>query len=393
MDNAGVTHELHYIVAYGQIVAIFEKKSSGQSNMYYVHTDHLGSLNVFTDANGSIVQECSYDAWGNRRDPATLQNYTTPPANLITDRGFTGHEHMDAFKLINMNGRIYDPVLGRFLGPDLFVGDPLSTQDYNRYSYVLNNPLLFTDPTGYYRASQIINSYDWDTYYLAALSDGYLGGMYNFMVSFDRQSNNVNYNGKIYWTEQGVGYMDEENNPVIFGIRHIININNGFNRNNNKTLNIGEQGGEIAHNGEREHGESPLLTVGEYAGYVGYGNHTLGFWAEKTADITYKYGQRVNGVVKSAAQLTAENAKLWGTIGKNFAKVGGYTGAIVNGARGVYDITQGNYGKGTFELIKAGGYTTGLYLLGVNPALGGSILLITGIVDLGGDVYEYFSKP
>ena len=52
---SGVTRELHYIVAYGQIVAIFEKKSSGETNMYYVHTDHLGSLNVLTDESGNIT--------------------------------------------------------------------------------------------------------------------------------------------------------------------------------------------------------------------------------------------------------------------------------------------------------------------------------------------------
>jgi len=121
--------------------------------MYYVHTDHLGSLNVLTNASGAIVQETSYDAWGNRRDPATLQNYATPPINLITDRGFTGHEHLDAFKLINMNGRIYDPALGRFLSPDNYVQSADFTQSYNRYSYCMNNPLMFTDPSGWYRVA------------------------------------------------------------------------------------------------------------------------------------------------------------------------------------------------------------------------------------------------
>ena len=153
-DVAGATRELHYIVAYGQIVAIFEKKSSGETNVYYVHTDHLGSLNVLTNASAAIVQETSYDAWGNRRDPATLQNYTTPPSNLITDRGFTGHEHLDVFKLINMNGRIYDPALGRFLSPDNYVQSPNFTQSYNRYSYCMNNPLMFTDPSGMMRMAQ-----------------------------------------------------------------------------------------------------------------------------------------------------------------------------------------------------------------------------------------------
>lgn len=147
------TRELNYITAYGQIVAIFEKTSTSEV-MHYVHTDHLGSVNVITSQAGAIEQELSYDAWGNRRDPNTWVNLTTPPANLITTRGFTGHEHMDEFKLINMNGRVYDPVLGRFLSADPFVADPTSTQDYNRYSYCVNNPLMFTDPSGYVKYEQ-----------------------------------------------------------------------------------------------------------------------------------------------------------------------------------------------------------------------------------------------
>ncbi len=141
-----VTRDLHYIMAYGETVAIYEA-TGGNGQMHYVHNDHLGSLNVFTNESGTIEQELSFDAWGNRRNPATLQNLTNAPSGLITDRGFTGHEHMDAFKLINMNGRVYDPLLARFLSPDNYV-QANNTQNYNSYSYCLNNPLSFVDPSG-----------------------------------------------------------------------------------------------------------------------------------------------------------------------------------------------------------------------------------------------------
>jgi RHS repeat-associated protein len=144
----GQTKELYYIMAYGSIVAMYEKTSTA-GKMFYVHTDHLGSVNCVTDSTGSIVQESSYDAWGNRRDPVTLEKLDTIPTNLITTRGYTGHEHMDEFGLINMNGRVYDPKLARFLNPDPVIANPTFTQDYNAYSYVRNNPLGYVDPSGY----------------------------------------------------------------------------------------------------------------------------------------------------------------------------------------------------------------------------------------------------
>jgi RHS repeat-associated protein len=101
----------------------------------------LGSFAVITDVMGNIVQKCSYDAWGNRE-------FEVKDPSLIFDRGFTGHEHLPEFGLINMNGRMYDPVVGRFLSPDPYVVDPQYNQDYNRYSYARNNPLIFTDPDG-----------------------------------------------------------------------------------------------------------------------------------------------------------------------------------------------------------------------------------------------------
>lgn len=70
------------------------------------------------------------------------------PALMIAGRGFTGHEHLPWFSLINMNGRLYDPLTGQFLSADNYVQAPGFTQSFNRYAYCLNNPLIYTDPSG-----------------------------------------------------------------------------------------------------------------------------------------------------------------------------------------------------------------------------------------------------
>jgi len=99
---------------------------------------------------GNSTDRLSFDARGRRRN-ATDWTYNNVPATFLFDRGFTRHEHMDAFGLINANGRIYDPCMGRFLSPDIVVQSPDFTQDYNRYSYAINNPLKYTDPSGFTR--------------------------------------------------------------------------------------------------------------------------------------------------------------------------------------------------------------------------------------------------
>ncbi len=149
--TAGVTRYVHYISGPAGLSSIVVSEA-GTDKYYYVYTDHLGSLLTVSDAAAAIVTEQSFDAWGQRRDPLTWINwpphilYTTYPAWLF--RGYTGHEHIDAFGLINMNGRLYDPALGRVLSPDNFVQDSFSTQDFNRYSYAKNSPLLYHDPDG-----------------------------------------------------------------------------------------------------------------------------------------------------------------------------------------------------------------------------------------------------
>jgi RHS repeat-associated protein len=135
------TKELHYIYGGDGLAAIL-KRQSGTDTMYYVHKDHLGSIDKVTNSAGVVKQSSSFDAWGRRRNP-TNWTYTNIPSTIFS-RGYTGHEHLDVFNLINMNGRMYDPLLGRFLSPDPLVSDPYFTQDFNRYTYCLNNPLKMT---------------------------------------------------------------------------------------------------------------------------------------------------------------------------------------------------------------------------------------------------------
>ena len=123
----------------------------------YQHFDHLGSVTASTDENGRVVGASGgdsttvlgYDPWGARRNPdgRTATTYLRLQAG---HREFTGHETIPEVGLVNMNGRVYDPELGRFLSPDPNVQFVADLQSYNRYTYAANNPLRYTDPTGYF---------------------------------------------------------------------------------------------------------------------------------------------------------------------------------------------------------------------------------------------------
>ncbi|MBD8348453.1 RHS repeat-associated core domain-containing protein [Dysgonomonas sp. HGC4] len=124
-------------------------KQNGVWKLCYILRDYLGSITHLTNDQGAVLQELSYDPWGRLRNPVTQELYAyNEQPELVLGRGYTGHEHLSEYGLINMNARLYDPVLGRFLSPDPYVQAPWLTQSFNRYSYAFNNPLRYTDPNG-----------------------------------------------------------------------------------------------------------------------------------------------------------------------------------------------------------------------------------------------------
>ncbi|MYD96356.1 MAG: hypothetical protein F4X98_03080, partial [Gammaproteobacteria bacterium] len=132
---------------------------AASSSWEYPHRDHLGSVESVTDSAGAELVVLAHDPYGDRRRPDWTGRLTAASSTALlaaqgrrASRGFTGHEHLDRTGLVHMNGRVYDPLLGRFLSPDPVVSGPAGSQGWALYGYVGNNPLSRTDPTGLFVA-------------------------------------------------------------------------------------------------------------------------------------------------------------------------------------------------------------------------------------------------
>ena len=128
---------------------VYQRENGGSWTLYNIGRDYLGNVTHIATSGGTLVAEYSYDPWGRLRDPDTHAVYSPgQEPELFLGRGFTGHEHLPWFGLVNMNARLYDPLLGRFLSPDPYVQALDFTQNFNRYIYCLNNPLVYVDENG-----------------------------------------------------------------------------------------------------------------------------------------------------------------------------------------------------------------------------------------------------
>ncbi|MCQ2228326.1 MAG: FG-GAP-like repeat-containing protein [Bacteroidales bacterium] len=160
--------QYQYLDSPDGLVGVYVKENSNSAAMQYALTDHQGSILALYKPDFTTTYTASYDVWGKR---------TVTKNNISFQRGYTGHEHWNSFQLIDMNGRFYDPILARFLSPDPYVQAPDNTQNFNRYSYCLNNPLKYTDPNGEF----------WEMVIFGAI----YGAIYNGAIS--------DMNGKGFW--------------------------------------------------------------------------------------------------------------------------------------------------------------------------------------------------
>jgi len=145
----GVTSKKHYINAAGGTVGVLTYAGTAWTPHQYWLKDHLGSPMVIVGSNGAVIERLAYEPFGKRRNSNGTTDVNGTLTAASTRRGFTGHEHDDEVGLVNMNGRVFDEAIGRFLSADPTIQSPTYMQSYNRYAYAWNSPLNGTDPSGY----------------------------------------------------------------------------------------------------------------------------------------------------------------------------------------------------------------------------------------------------
>ncbi|MBF4472943.1 RHS repeat domain-containing protein [Flavobacterium sp. HJJ] len=155
--NNNAVEIITYIGGDGYTAPMIVKSDGTTQNYLYLHRDYQGSIAAISNDGGAIVEKRLFDPWG---AIIKIQDGTGNALSGLTvlDRGYTGHEHLQSVGLINMNARLYDPKLHRFLQPDNFVQEPFNTQNYNRYGYCINNPLKYTDKNGEFFLGTIITA-------------------------------------------------------------------------------------------------------------------------------------------------------------------------------------------------------------------------------------------
>ncbi len=155
--NSDYTTEKNYIYFGSKLIALKVRDINNKINppkIYFFHYDNIGNIIAITDKDHKIIDRRSYTPFGTIRAIPYNEQLNRIPTLIerlkTTNRGFTAHEMIEETDIIHMNGRIYDTITGRFTSADPFIQAPSFTQSYNRYSYVMNNPVNFTDPSGYF---------------------------------------------------------------------------------------------------------------------------------------------------------------------------------------------------------------------------------------------------
>lgn len=196
-----------------------------KESINYVNKDNLDSWNVITDDDGNLLQVLSFDAWGNLRDSSNW-NESNVDDVILYDRGFTGHEHLVDFGLINMNGRMYDPMMSMMLSPDNNIQMPQYSQNFNRYSYCLNNPLKYSDPTGEFVeslvygvvggcANLVMNARNIDSFGEGAMLFG-VGFLKGFLAEYTM--------GQSWLLQVGVNTLMD---GLVSGVNRMVNVGSG----------------------------------------------------------------------------------------------------------------------------------------------------------------------
>ena len=205
-----------------QVCGVEERNIETQSNLL---EDQQGSVSSILNADGSTLVNESYTAYGDRRDPTTW-NGSASSDDLsvsagVTRQGYTWQTALGNMGLNHMNGRVQDAITGVFLSPDPYITEPGNPQNYNRYSYVYNNPMSHTDPSGF---SAVCLSNLCDGFYFAGgtgsglwgSNNGYsIDGGADVSVCYSYSCQKTQTGKSDYYWMQFDAYADKNTNQIV----------------------------------------------------------------------------------------------------------------------------------------------------------------------------------
>ncbi len=235
-EKRGGVGIIHLFAGSQRVASVID---GGTTQIY--HPDHLGSTWMVTDLNGAIKEKNEYYPFGTYRpSPESFDYDPSFPDVFYT---FTGQEEDGEVGLYNYGARLYDPVLGRFISPDSLVPDHTDPQSLNRYSYCVNNPLIYIDPTGN-QDEYMDSTAEYDLLYGMMDFGGY--GDLNFNLGFDNSYSgysSFSFNpGTNYDSGLGSYYLDVPslsfglNTPSAFGFNNFGLGSNSFSAYNQASL-------------------------------------------------------------------------------------------------------------------------------------------------------------
>jgi RHS repeat-associated protein len=332
------------------------------------------------------------------------------------------HEYLPEFELINMNGRVYDPYTALFLCPDPYIQAPDFTQNYNRYAYVLNNPLRYTDPSGYN-----YKPIDWDkgsggALYYIPFDPGIFGNPfrpYSFTSVDEVESYRdwsylhgigaTNTSFSDYLAGGGIYELNGFNVRTYYrpwfyntytvdnGVTYSYTYLGGYDKYSGGTyvgqggINLGWNNGDGSMPEWINTADNVLSGIGVLPGLL-EGNYGL------TANQTFRYAQRINGRVVSAAELTAAHTAQSLKIANSLSRFNLVTGVLGTGysvAKAFTDYNIGGWNNvNGLDLVDAGVGAGGLVLSGfvtlgmVSSPIGWGVAIFSGVYFSARLVYD-----
>ncbi|MEL6758906.1 MAG: RHS repeat-associated core domain-containing protein [Myxococcota bacterium] len=207
------THVFSVTADVGPVAQVVYDEDAGSIESRYLHRDHLGSVVAVTDDAGNLTERLWYTPFGGRTDALGVpeRGPNTVAASGLPD--FTGHRTDTALGLIDMRGRVYDPLGATFLTPDPIVARPGYVQGLNRYAYVYNNPLKYTDPTGFeFEWIEEVNEWEWDEEEQLWVLEGVMSDGKDFMI-FDLDSSMFDSDGNLLPETPTTDEVDDTERP------------------------------------------------------------------------------------------------------------------------------------------------------------------------------------